>query len=278
MVANFTKPTPDAPSLLQHDEVETYFHEFGHVMHQLCSQVRPPCAGTARGVSPIPFSPGIPSWPCPPRRSLPCSAGHTWSGTLWRPRPRCWRTGYGRRSLCFACPGTTRQGAPSRMSCWRNSLNPGRQTQVRWNCWSLAVGMGRGHSVTWLGTGKAFPCHGDEGKRCGKREGASVCLLLLLFLGTGLFNLRQIVLAKVDQALHTQTKADPVEVFAQLCEEVLGVPATPGTRCHPAVPHLPCTRGLSKSLWPGTLCAGSGKSRAGKTRKVPPFVPWVVNS
>jgi len=40
MVANFNKSTKERPSLLTHDEVETFFHEFGHIMHQTLTKAR----------------------------------------------------------------------------------------------------------------------------------------------------------------------------------------------------------------------------------------------
>lgn len=40
IVTNFTKPTPDTPSLLNYDETETFFHEFGHALHGLFQNVQ----------------------------------------------------------------------------------------------------------------------------------------------------------------------------------------------------------------------------------------------
>jgi len=46
-VGNFTKPTADKPSLLNMDEVETMFHEFGHAIHGLVTQCTyPSLSGT----------------------------------------------------------------------------------------------------------------------------------------------------------------------------------------------------------------------------------------
>ena len=47
VVCNFTKPTGDKPSLLNFDECETLFHEFGHALHGLLSKCHyPSLAGT----------------------------------------------------------------------------------------------------------------------------------------------------------------------------------------------------------------------------------------
>jgi peptidyl-dipeptidase Dcp len=46
-VANFTKPAPGQPALLTYDDVSTMFHEFGHALHGMFSNVQyPTLSGT----------------------------------------------------------------------------------------------------------------------------------------------------------------------------------------------------------------------------------------
>ncbi|PPQ91638.1 hypothetical protein CVT25_013193 [Psilocybe cyanescens] len=40
MVANLAKPTPDTPALMRHHDVVMFFHEMGHVFHDLLSRTR----------------------------------------------------------------------------------------------------------------------------------------------------------------------------------------------------------------------------------------------
>ena len=40
LVCNFPAPTADVPSLLTHSDVETFFHEFGHVLHNVLTTTK----------------------------------------------------------------------------------------------------------------------------------------------------------------------------------------------------------------------------------------------
>src|SRR3954464_415167 len=44
-VCNFTKPSPGQPALLSFDDVTTMFHEFGHALHAMFSNIRYPMLG-----------------------------------------------------------------------------------------------------------------------------------------------------------------------------------------------------------------------------------------
>ncbi len=50
LVCNFAAPTQSRPSLLNHDEVLTLFHEFGHTLHHVLTTVRYPSIAGINGV------------------------------------------------------------------------------------------------------------------------------------------------------------------------------------------------------------------------------------
>ncbi|MGL4766628.1 MAG: M3 family metallopeptidase [Formosimonas sp.] len=50
MVCNFTPPAHDAPATLSHDDIITLFHEMGHALHHLLTQVNDPEVAGIRGV------------------------------------------------------------------------------------------------------------------------------------------------------------------------------------------------------------------------------------
>ena len=50
LTCNFTPPVRDKPALLTHDEVETLFHEFGHGLHHMLTQIDYPAVAGIHGV------------------------------------------------------------------------------------------------------------------------------------------------------------------------------------------------------------------------------------
>ena len=82
LVCNFTPPTDTAPALLRHDEVVTLFHEFGHGLHHMLTQVDYRSVSGIHGVEwdavelPSQFMENY----CWEREGLECLSGHYQTG------------------------------------------------------------------------------------------------------------------------------------------------------------------------------------------------------
>ncbi|MDC0948516.1 M3 family metallopeptidase [Gammaproteobacteria bacterium] len=82
LVCNFSPPTGDGPALLSHDEVTTLFHEFGHGLHTMLTEVDHP---SHSGINRVPWdavelpSQIMENW-CWEKDGLAIIAGHVDSG------------------------------------------------------------------------------------------------------------------------------------------------------------------------------------------------------
>ncbi|MDE2293323.1 MAG: hypothetical protein KGL53_14675, partial [Elusimicrobia bacterium] len=154
MLVNFEPPAAGKPSLLRHSEVETFFHEFGHVMHNLLTE----------------------------------SPYHRFAGT--------------RVARDFV-------EAPS---------------QIMEN-WAWDRDVLRGLSGHWR-TAKPLP------------EDLAARLLEAKHLDSGVFALRQLAFAWIDQALHGPEAVDPGGTYRRLYEEVAGVAQPEGLSPEASFGHL----------------------------------------
>jgi len=146
MVCNFPKPTDDNAGLITHKDVETFFHEFGHVMHHLCG-------------------------------------GH---------------------NKCVRFSG---------LFVERDFVEAPSQMLENWVWHPASLKLMSGHYKT----GEAIP---DDiiTKLCATKNA-----------NCGLLTCRQLMLAIMDQQIHTSTEIDSENLYLQLCEKILRVKATPGT-------------------------------------------------
>lgn len=82
LTCNFTPPIGDAPALLTHDEVLTMFHEFGHGLHHMLTQIDFP---SVAGIGGVPWdavelpSQFMENW-CWQEEALPLFSGHYKTG------------------------------------------------------------------------------------------------------------------------------------------------------------------------------------------------------
>ena len=153
-VCNFPKPSSDRPSLLSHRQVETFFHEFGHCMHQLCSKAK---------------------------------------------------------LIMFA--GTRVE---------RDFVEAPSQMLENW-CWETAA---LHRMSAHFETNEPIP------------DSLLQALIASRNANAGILNMRQIVLGKFDQAIHSVSKVDTAAALAEIQDNLMKVPCTPDTNMAASFGHL----------------------------------------